>query len=100
MEPTNIAAVSKDPDTFLNYFSDLSEKQESSLLANKVQNIRNELNSNTLQTFSSNTRQLDTTPDQKANNQSSAILTQQFFVWKNGTAGRMTVDTPFGFKSI
>jgi hypothetical protein len=30
----------------------------------------------------------------------TAKLNQQFFVWKNGSAGRMSVDTPFGFKGI
>lgn len=30
----------------------------------------------------------------------SAKLNQQFFVWKNGQAGRLSVDTPFGYKEI
>lgn len=30
----------------------------------------------------------------------AAKLNQQFFVWKNGVAGRLTVDTPFGFKGL
>jgi hypothetical protein len=29
-----------------------------------------------------------------------AKLNQQFFVWKNGEAGRLSVDTPFGFKGL
>lgn len=100
MGPINTAAVSRDPDIFLNYFDDLSKKQESSLLTNKVQGIRNDLNSVTFQTSSSSSRQLDTTPDQNINVQTSAIINQQFFVWKNGEAGRMSVDTPFGFKIV
>lgn len=100
MGPINTAAVSRDPDIFLNYFDDLSKKQESSLLTNKVQSIRNDLNSVNFQTSSSSSRQLDTTPDQNVNVQTSAIINQQFFVWKNGEAGRMAVDTPFGFKIV
>ena len=30
----------------------------------------------------------------------AAKLNQQFFVWRNGDAGRLTVDTPFGFKGL
>lgn len=30
----------------------------------------------------------------------AAKLNQQFFVWRNGEVGRLTVDTPFGFKGL
>ena len=29
----------------------------------------------------------------------NAKLSEQFIVWKGGQVGRMTVDTPFGFRS-
>lgn len=100
MEQENIISVSKDPDMFINYFDDLSKKQESSLLSNKIQALRNDISALEFKTTSYNTKQLDTTPDQKVGSSADAILNQQFFVWKNGVAGRLSVDTPFGYEAL
>lgn len=87
-------------DKFKDLFDDLAKKQEVELLSLRLKNTRNDLAPPPLQTSSFSTQQLDTTPPQELKSDANAILNQQFFVWKNGEAGRLSVDTPFGFKAI
>lgn len=87
-------------DKFKDLFDDLSRKHEADLLARQIKNTRSDLSPPSFQTVSFSTRQLDTTPTQEVKNNANAKMNYQFFVWKNGEAGRLSVDTPFGFRNI
>lgn len=100
MEPINKKSIAEDPYAFTNYFDDLARKQDADLLANKIKVVRNDLSPAIFQSSSFSSQQLEKSPEQKVENATTAILNQQFFVWKNGQAGNMSVDTPFGFKGI
>ena len=86
---------------YYDYFNDLSEKIEKDLLARKIDSVRVNSSPDAIQTTSiTSSNFVNTSPEQTVDSLASVILNQQFFVWKNGTAGRMTVDTPFGFKGL
>ena len=81
-----------------NLFEDLQNKIEFNRLE-RNNNTTNFLKRGVIDRVSSKT--VETQTDNSPNiNSTYAKLNQQFFVWKGGQAGRIAVDTPFGFENI
>ena len=87
-----------DGETQKDIFGDLQEKAEFRRLERKNNmsdyvkvDVINRSSTRIVSSF------VDTTPITSTAN---TKLNEQFFVWKGGQVGRMSVDTPFGFKSI
>lgn len=79
-------------------FGDLQEKAEFSRLE-RNNNMTNYVKVNMIDRTS--TKSITSFEDPAPITSSvNAKLNQQFFVWKGGQAGRLSVDTPFGFKSL
>ena len=84
----------------LDVFKELEQEYKSEQNRKNTQNLITNLSPAPIETASfKRTDIIDKTPA-KNDLSATASSSYQFFVWKDGTAGRMTVPVDFGFKEL